>query len=280
MKPGATLLPDIVDAQVHIEPHFGEAVLLSEMQALGIRSVLLEEFWGFDAHNLPLPHALLPGGQARPLSPLATAAAARLPERFAFVQRVNGDDPDIANLISSLALTPGCRGLRFNLFDPQTLVAFQNGHFDEVLREARRHDFAVGILAKDAGSALRATLDRFPDQRFVIDHCGWPRGPMQWEQVLALSTLPNVWLKWSHARRAFRGANPTRMIRSELGRAIQYFGRERVMWASDVTQDAAHLPWADLLADVRDVGLSPNDLEWVLARSARVAYCWPSRGGD
>lgn len=270
-------LPDILDSQVHMTPEAGEAGLLAALDALGIRSLLLEEFWGYDARGLPQPCAVVAEGRIRPLSPLATAAAIRHPERFGFVQRVAWNDPALEAVIEALAVTPGCRGLRMHLFEEPDLAAFRDGRCDPLLACAQRHDLTVGFLAKDAGLVLGETLARFPDARFVIDHCGWPRGPVPWDATLKLAALPNVWLKWGHARRAFRAAgDPVPVLRTELLRALEAFGRERILWASDVTHDASGRPWAELLADVREhPGLSAEDRDWLLARTARAVYRWP-----
>ena len=72
---------DIVDAQAHIFMTIGVDETLAAMDALGIRSVLIDEVWHIDDvwHNFEsptqegrvTPGAVLAGGVSRPMSPLA-----------------------------------------------------------------------------------------------------------------------------------------------------------------------------------------------------------------
>jgi predicted TIM-barrel fold metal-dependent hydrolase len=61
-----------------------------------------------------------------------------------------------------------------------------------------------------------------------------------------------------------------------LRRAIDAFGAERVIWASDHTVIQDHT-WADLLYCIRDhPEIEPTEKEWILGRSLRKILDWPA----
>ena len=97
------------------------------MNALGIRSALLDELWGFDENGEPLPYARLGNGVSRPQSALALAASLRYPDRFSFMQRVNRQDPQLTELIAILACTLSCRALRVAQLTDNERKCFANG---------------------------------------------------------------------------------------------------------------------------------------------------------
>lgn len=268
---------DIVDAQFHLTKEQGMSASLAAMDALGIRAAVLDELWGFDAQGQPLPHAKLPDGTARPLSVYALAAALEHPARFSFLQRVVRTDPQLAQLIPTLATTTGCRALRASLLTEDERSRFASGEWDEVLRLAQAHQLPICVMASDdAARALSPAIRRFDGLQFIVDHCGWPRSPQQWDDVLQLGRLPNTWLKWSHVRRAFRRfEDPQAAPQREFLRALQAFGPDRVLWAGDTSHEESNATWAELLAFVRDnPALSEGDRAWVLGRTARRVFRW------
>ncbi|WP_213958823.1 MULTISPECIES: amidohydrolase [unclassified Variovorax] len=274
---------DIVDAQVHAFFKLQENEMLAAMDALGIRAVIIDELWGHLENWVAWPHATQANGVRRALSPLAQVAALKHPDRFAFVQRVNRADPELAALFAILGTTPGCRAVRVDLRSREERQAFASGGFDELLGLARERDLTVGlhIHGRDTAEVLRGTLGRFADVRFVLDHCGYPKAPEQWDSVLSLGACPNLWLKWCHAHHFFEaGPYPFPGLQKQLLRAVDSYGAERVLWASDITHDHGNVSWADLLYYVRESpSLSAGDREWLLSRAARAAYQWPTAVG-
>jgi predicted dinucleotide-binding enzyme/predicted TIM-barrel fold metal-dependent hydrolase len=265
---------DIVDAQFHLSPEQDASSALAAMDALGIRGAILDELWGFDAQGQPIPHGRLPNGACRPLSPQALSASLLHPSRFSFLQRVVRDDPQLPQLIATLATTPGCRSLRASLITEDERVRFGNGEWDEILHLAQQHELPISVLAEDSGRLLARAARRFEGLQVIVDHCGWARTPQQWEEVLQLARLPNTWLKWSHAGKAFRRHDdPQQAPQREFLRAMDAFGPERVLWASDTSHEESSATWSELLAFVRDnTALSEGDRAWVLGRSARRVF--------
>nr|WP_240746169.1 amidohydrolase family protein [Cupriavidus oxalaticus] len=237
---------------------------------------MVDELWGFNANGVPQPCALLPGGGWRSLSPLGIAASLQYPERFGFIQRIELDDPLLLSRIPLLADMPGCRSLRINLHTEADRRRLESGAWDQALALAQRHGLPVSVMTEDAGRLLSPVAQRFEALALVVDHCGWPRSPQHWHEVLELARLPNVLLKWSHAHRAFRRhAQPHQARQRALVDAVQAFGADRVMWAGDVSFEESNASWSELLSFVRDhPGLSEDDRAGVLGRTARRAYRW------
>ena len=266
----------ILDAQLHISIVQDVEFLITAMDDLGIRSALLDELWGFDENGIPQPHVMLRNGTYRPQSALALAASLQYPDRFSFMQRVNHLDPDLTELLTILASTPSCRAIRITLLNDDERNRFANGDWDNVLHLAQFHGLPVCIYMRSAGDLVSYVAKKFVGLQFVVDHCGWPRTYEQWQLVLGLARFPNVWLKWSHASRSFRRfLDSSESQNREFLRAVDAFGPDRVLWASDASHEESDATWSELLAFVRDnTFLSPSDRDWVLGGSARRLFRW------
>ncbi|WP_128943815.1 amidohydrolase family protein [Bradyrhizobium zhanjiangense] len=270
---------DIVDSQVHVFFTLDLEETVAAMNAIGIQSVIIDEYWGTGPSGELLPAASLRSGGQRPLSPLAQAAVLKHPDRFGILQRVERTDPALASWVSVLADFPGCKAVRLITNDRTELQALANGDYDDIMRLAQRHDFAVNFFGQGAAAALDGVLSRFPDVRCVLDHCGAPASQADWDAILSAGrSHPNLWLKWSHAHWWFEaGPYPYAGLQAQLIRALDAFSRERVMWASDFTHERLGRSWGELLFYLRDSQLlSEIDKGWLLGRAARIAYRWPA----
>lgn len=279
---------DIIDAQVHAFYRLDEHQMIAVMDALGIQGVVIDEFWEHMEDGTAWPFRQFANGAMRWFSPGAQAAALRHPERFSFLQRVSRTDPELVALFAILGSTPGCRAVRIDVRSRAERLAMREGAFDALLGLAERHDLAVCIFiyGRDNAEVLRGAAVRFPDVRFVLDHCGNPKTPEHWADILSLGGCGNVWMKWCHAHHFFEaGSYPFPGLHAELARTVDAFGIERVLWASDITHDEGHSTWADLLYALREgAGMTTEDKEWLLGRSAREAFRWnppvAARGDD
>lgn len=270
---------DIVDAQIHLTRDLGREQILWSLEALGIDSVIIDEFWGVTPELRIQPGDLLADGRTRPLSPTAQAMALDQPARVSYLQRVEPRDPLLEQVMTLLGASEGCRAVRLTLLNAGDRAGFGDGSFDRVFDLAVRNDLAVCVMGPDIAT-VADVIDRFGDLRLVLDHCGWARSAAHWDAVLTTAALPQVGMKWSHTSRAFAnvagpGGDVTATTEREFLRALDAFGPERLMWASDVTQEETS--WAELLAFVtHHPTLSVGDKEWVLGRAARTTFRWPA----
>ncbi len=269
---------DIVDAQLHLSLTPGADGIIAAMGALGIAGVVFDELWGRNDKDQGTPCVEFPDGAYRPLSPCAQTAALRYPDQCSFLQRITRRDPQLPALIPILASSPGCRSLRVVIGSRQEREAFGAGAYDGLLGLAQAQGLPISVLSKDVGALLQGAAPRFPDLQFVIDHCGWSKTEQEWSDMLELSRHANTCLKWSHASRAFgQSDQPGEGIQRAFLRAIDAFGVERMLWASDTSHEESGATWGQLLSFVRDnPALSEGDKEWVLGKTARRIFRWNS----
>jgi predicted TIM-barrel fold metal-dependent hydrolase len=280
---------DIFDTQLHIGRGRIEPTLAA-MDALGIGAVLLDEFWGTWASPDPThihPGYALPNGAWRSTFPTAEEAASVHPERFSYLVRIDRRDPELESVMRLVAGSPHARAFRLQpVWTAEEASEFASGGYDELFDIAQDLGLPVFLFVPGYAELLPRYADRYPDLSFVVDHCGMGFGRVlshsssadiarttdvaYFEVVLRLAEHPNLALKWSHATDIF-GVHeyPYEPLRPLLRRALEAFGPERVMWASD-SSVIRHETWGDLLHSVRDdPELSTLEREWVLGRAAR-----------
>lgn len=283
---------NIVDAQIHIGPG-GIDQALAQMDALGIRGALIDEYWFFRGANNE-PHHLLAGGVQRPVAPTAELAAQLHPERFSYLLRIDVDDPDYAAVIRQQRDAPGGRALRVDPgMSPEKRRLFASGGYDHIFAAAAENGLPLFAFAPDDPAAFARAARAFPDLRLIVDHCGVFSNSMRgsfaqlpsldeaaqmalFDEVLALGQYANLALKWGHASGMFdQPVWPGEGLWPILRRAVDAFGPERVMWASDFSVNQRGESWAELLFGVRGCPiLSEAEKEWVLGKALRGWLGW------
>lgn len=292
---------DIVDSQVHLGPG-GGGEMVAAMDALGIGSVLVDEWWHGPLHE---PGQLLANGAIRTSAPTSELAAWMWPGRFAHLLRVYPDDPEHRAVVRMARDAPHARALRIAPgISRAELARFAEGAYDGILAEASNCGLPVFVTIPGNTALLDRAAEAFPDCRLIICHCGMPPSRQQWPMVAAYDGLPdseaywrskaeqpqdqafddvlraadrpNVALKWAHAPAFFEaGGYPNAATHRHLRRALDAFGKERVMWASDKTTNQTGESWAELLFAIRENPLlDAEEREWVLGRSARLWLDW------
>jgi predicted TIM-barrel fold metal-dependent hydrolase len=184
----------------------------------------------------------------------------------------------------------------FRLLPAGTLeeaAVFAAGGYDALLDIAQDVGLPVCLQIPGFVELLPRYLRRYPDLSFVVDHLGMGlpglpagRSPAEearvldlayFDEVLKLAEHPNVAIKWSHVQRHLQAPSyPFEGARPFLRRAIEAFGAERIIWASDASVIPEHR-WADMLYAIKDnPELSADEKAWILGRSARRIFRWPA----
>ena len=284
---------DIVDAQVHMGPGRIDE-MLAAMQATGIAAIVIDEYWVATMRGDPQHH--LANGAARPVSPTAELASQLHPRRFCYLQKVTRDDPDLAAFVRLSRDAPGCKALRISPgMSPAEGDQFEQGGYDHVLAASADAGLPIFVFAPDRPAAFARAAEAFPGLRIIIDHCGIYSNSMRtgfaglpalshaeklalFGEICALARYPNLALKWGHASGHFETpAWPGEQLWPILRLAIDAFGKERVMWASDHSVNQRGESWADLLYGVLGApGLSADEREWVLGKTLRGWLDWPA----
>lgn len=288
---------EIVDSQIHFGPG-GISETLAAMDALGIAAVLADEFWGLDNWG---PGYTLPNGVLRVTTPTVELASAHHPERFSYVKRVDRKDPEVESLIRMVADAPYARAIRIlPSLTAEELNAFADGAYERIFKTASSVGLPVFAYIAGHVELMPRYLEQFPNVQFIVDHCGMPMeagisfldaetpegalgksghaGPdvAYFDEVLKLASYPNVALKWSHAQGMFGVFDyPFKGLIPYLRRALDAFGCQRIMWASDNGGNQTGESWAELLFYLRDCAdITGSEKEWLLGKTVRTLLRW------
>lgn len=301
---------EIIDAQVHLNqlvPDWSTtpidsiiATAIQAMDAVGIDRVLIGETRGFDAKYRPQGEEL-PNGAIRTDYPFSERAVAMHPDRFVYHVRIDVNDPEPERMAEDLSSRPGVRGTRI-VPVPQTgeVARLERGEFDALFAAAERHRLPVFAWVPGRAELLLPYVQKFPNLQFIVDHCGVGVAPLrygelpvtmatsltesrderlaQFGRVCEMARYPNVALKWCHAPGLLSEEDfPYRDVIPLLRRAIDAFGAERVMWASDYTvaRDQNRNTWAECLYYLLgSEQLSRTEKEWIFGGAVRKAFDW------
>jgi predicted TIM-barrel fold metal-dependent hydrolase len=169
----------------------------------------------------------------------------------------------------------GFRGLRLNpstgdgawLDDPRTAPLWD--------RAAERRTIISFLILPHQLSRAAATIARYPQVPVIIDHLGRPRAgtgePAQvYADTLTLAGYPNVYLKISGLPVSSQQDYPYRDVWPFVQLALEHFGRQRCMWATDfpwITQQCGYDRCLRLITDELDF-LTDEDRRWLLGETA------------
>lgn len=292
---------DVVDAQVHIGPN-GAAEMIAAMDALGIRSVLIDEWWlGTPGH----PFYPVGAGATRTASPTAELASWTFPGRFSYLVRVDWRDPELRNVVRFAADATYARALRVSpAMSRAETSAFADGDYDGVFAAAAEFGLPIFVMISGNTHLLVRYLEKYPALKVILCHCGTPPGsrmrpilaqiegladsqdywtkvgkePLEeaFDKVLRMADWPNVALKWAHAPMMFESPGyPNSGTRPFLRKALDAFGAERIMWASDISANMTGESWAELLFAIRsNPDLSDDERAQMLGRTVRTWLNW------
>jgi predicted TIM-barrel fold metal-dependent hydrolase len=302
---------EIIDAQVHLNqlgPDWrtaaADAVIatgIQAMNAVGIDRLLIGESRGFDAKMRPLGQEV-GNGALRFDFPFSRRAVELHPDRFLYHVVIDFRDPDLEQLVQAVHSQPGATSMRI-VPVPQTgaVASLEHGEYERLFAAAEQYQVPVFAWVPGRAHLLEPYLRKFPRLQFIVDHCGVGVAPLrvgelpvtmatsltaaradriaQLERVCEMAQYPNVALKWCHAPGLLsEEPYPYRDVLPLLRQAIDAFGAERIMWASDYTvaRDQNGNSWAQCLYYLLDADeLSATEKEWLLGGALRKALTLP-----
>jgi len=169
---------EVVDAQLHLNLLGADATGLPDgqltqralviMDAVGIDRVLIVE----TGTTPPTPEEVSPTGHVRRRFNLSQHAVAAAPHRFAWVGRVDYDDPEVEDQVARLR-SAGAIALRVvPLPETPAMAAFERGEHSRLLAAARRYRLPVFVWLPGRTQLLPHYLRDFPELPFILDHAG------------------------------------------------------------------------------------------------------------
>ncbi len=210
----------------------------------------------------------------------ALEAAARHPQRFAVMGRLDPLAEGAAAQLAQWREQPGMLGLRMTFHKPKW-SGWLDGGIEWFWRECERLELPVMLLAPGRMDAIGRLARQHPRLVLIVDHMG-RRSELRDEAcfadldlLLRLAALPNVVVKASAAPCYSTEAYPFRNLDGYIERIVGAFGPQRTMWGSDVSR----LP-CTYLQSVRHFQnelafLRGDDLDWVMGKSAARWLRWP-----
>lgn len=295
---------DIIDSQAHLGPG-GAAEMVAALDALGIASVLIDEWWmGTPGH--PYYPVGEDGTAQRTASPTAELASWQYPGRFSYLIRPDPLDPEVKSVVHLAADNPHVRALRVSPgMSRAEMKRFADGVYDEIFALGVEHDLPIFVQIAGHADMLERIISKYPGTRIIICHCGMPPGSKLWpifaqmegepdsmdywrkvsetpldeafDKVLQAAQWPQVALKWAHTGVMFDAPGyPNLAARPFLRKAVDAFGAERVMWASDISANQTGESWAELIfAITENPDISDDEKQWVMGGTARKWLNWP-----
>ncbi len=211
----------------------------------------------------------------------AAVAAQSLPT--AIVAFAALDAPDIAAQLAAQADRPAVRGVRQIVnwhSDPNRTYTPRDVTTDERWQHGfarlADHDLSFDLQAYPGQFAtLAKMIERHPDIPVFLNHAGMGvDGETDWRDGLrALARLPHVAIKLSGLGFAIRPWDAS-AARDRVRRAIDLFGTDRAMMASDFPTDRLFAAFDDTLAMLRDsvADLSEDERRALFAGNANRLY--------
>lgn len=264
----------IVDSQVHIwaadtperpwparlkaqrEIPLGREQLLRDMDDAGVdRVVIVPPSWEGDRNDLALD------------------AAAKHPDRFAIMGRLDPDAPASRDVMKTWRAQPGMLGMRFAFHAPMLVPILTEGRMNWVWAEAEKHGIPLMILVPPhLVHEIDRAAARHPGLKIVMDHLALEsrfkdeEAFRELDKLLAIAKRPNVAVKASALPCYTNDAYPFKRVHPYVKRVYDAFGPQRMFWGSDfsrlpcpyrqcITMFTEEMPW-----------LNAQDLEWIMGR--------------
>jgi predicted TIM-barrel fold metal-dependent hydrolase len=252
----------------HVLPAIDDDAMLAAMQAAGVDAAVLvaTSHYGWD-------------------NSYSLGAAARRPERFRVVGRVDHEAADVADRVAEFAAHDGAVGLRLfvrNAADHDRLAA---GGYDLLLRAMADHDLAVFVFSPGRVGDVETVARFAPGLRVVVDHLGLavPEPGVtgvdhfaDLPAVLTLARRPNVVVKLTGVPALSTGPFPFADVWPHLRRVIDAFGPGRLMWGTDWTR-VPNATYEQGVRYLRDSGaLTDGEKAELMGATLRRVLRWPA----
>jgi predicted TIM-barrel fold metal-dependent hydrolase len=207
---------------------FSAEEMLKEMATAGVdRAIIVPPTWAGDSNAWALE------------------MAARYPNRFAVIGRIDVKAPDARNRLEGWLQQPHMLGVRMSFHVKPFINWLDDGSLNWFWAACEKQGYPVGLLAGGYMQAFGKIAESHPGLKIHIDHLGRHGGgaggtdDSAWAdlpEMLALAKLPNVAVKMSGAPSYSSASYPYKNIHGYLRQVFEAFGPERSFWGTDITR--------------------------------------------
>jgi predicted TIM-barrel fold metal-dependent hydrolase len=204
-------------------------------------------------------------------------------DRFALIAPFDVSRPDVGDAVAAWAATSGAVGVRLVCWRPPAAGA-QDPGVAAVVTGAERVGFPVCVLSWGRMDFVDDLARHHPDATIVVDHLGLvqtmkpppPPDPFgDLGSVLALAAHPNVVVKVTGSCTLSREPYPFGDLWGPIGRMIDAFGVDRMMWGTDWTRAVGHCSYRDAVAAFRDTDrLGDADRDALMGGTLQRIFGW------
>ena len=275
----------VVDAQVHIwgpntperpwpavhnKPHrevaYGTDELVRDMDEAGVnRAVIVPPSWEGERNDL------------------AFDAVKRFPGRFAIMGRVDPEQPDRERL-RRWREQPGMKGLRFTLRRDYQRAPLLEGRMDWIWEECDALRLPVMVMvALEHTHLIEQAAGRFPNVRFIMDHCALSSEYRDdeafkgFDNLIKIAHRPNIGVKVSALPCYTTDKYPFPYLQPYIRKVYDAFGAKRMFWGTDVSRLPCTYRQAITHFTEELPFLTAEDKEWVMGRALCEWLEWPIR---
>lgn len=205
-------------------------------------------------------------------------AAARMPDRIGVFGRIDPARPDIEQALTEFRARPGGLGVRLTFFGTNGEDAQDLSAFDPFWTAAVRTGTPVALLAPGAMGEMVRMLERHPGLRLIVDHLGLgvfegSEDPFaDWSLLPELAPFENVSLKISTLVETSAEPFPFSDVHDHLAEAVEIFGAERLIWASNYPVVLSKCSYEESLAWIGECGFLSDGDRAMLTRGALARF--------
>jgi predicted TIM-barrel fold metal-dependent hydrolase len=249
---------------VHREPPLEAEEVLREMDGAGVsRAILVPPSLDDDRNDLCL------------------AAAARYPDRFAVMGRLDHEAPNALEMMATWRDQPGMLGLRYSLNRKHWIPILEERQVDWLWAGAEKAGLPVMLnITHSIAPLIGDIAARFPGLRLLIGHLGLSHNQYDDEafrdidKVLALARHPNLAVNASALPCHTKDSYPFRRLHPHLRRVHEAFGPKRMFWGSDLSRLPCSYGQAVTMFTEEMPWLSAEDKEWIMGRGLCAWLGW------
>lgn len=272
----------VVDAQVHIwrpesagRPWLRDAAMYAHGRSLSPETVL-ERMAEASVHRA----VLVPPSWEGDRNDYCSAAAARWPDRFAYMARLDLAHPARIDHYNEVRHSPGFTGIRLTFRKAESRQLFLDGGADWLWKRAEQEEIPVCVYAPGLLSHIGDIAGKHPGLKLCLDHFGFPLATSRAEataitdQLAGLAVHENVAVKATCLPNGTAEQYPFPSLHPLIRQVFEAYGSNRIFWGSDLSRLRCSYDEARRLFTSELPFVTGPDLENIMGRAVLRWLGW------